>query len=114
MSIFPYDAVVFDLDGTLCDAEEGIVSSVKFAMQELGCPIPEMANLRDVVGPPLRDSFRDLLGVPEDQIEKAMDLYREDFSTRGMYRYSVYPHIRSTLQMLSETACMYRWLPPRR
>lgn len=102
MSIYPYDAVVFDLDGTLCDAEEGIVSSVKFAMQELGCPIPEKANLRDVVGPPLRDSFRDLLGVPEDQIEKAMDLYREDFSTRGMYRYSVYPCIRRVLQMLAE------------
>ena len=36
MDIFPYDAVVFDLDGTLFDAEEGIVSSVRRAMDEMG------------------------------------------------------------------------------
>lgn len=102
MNNFPYDAVVFDLDGTLFDAEEGIVSSVKATALGLELAVPPDAQLRDVVGPPLRDSFRDLLHVPEAQIEQAMDLYHEDFSARGMYLYSVYPHIRSTLQMLRE------------
>ena len=102
MNIFPYDAVVFDLDGTLCDAEDGIVSSVKYAMEQLGCPIPEEADLREVVGPPLRDSFRDLLKVPAEKVDEAMSIYREDFSARGMYLYSVYPHIRSILHMLHE------------
>ena len=95
MSRFPYDAVVFDLDGTLCDAEEGIVSSVKVAMEQLGCEIPAGADLRLVVGPPLRDSFRDLLGVPESRVEEAMDLYRVDFHNRGRFLYSVYPKIRT-------------------
>lgn len=102
MSIFPYDAVVFDLDGTLFDAEEGIVSSVKEAAKALGIQPPPDADLRVVVGPPLRDSFRDVVGVPEEMVEKAMDLYRVDFSERGMYLYSVYPHIRSILQMLRD------------
>jgi len=102
MSRFPYDAVVFDLDGTLCDAEEGIVSSVKVAMEQLGCPIPPKADLRQVVGPPLRDSFRDLLGVPAEKVEQAMDLYRVDFNTRGRFLYSVYPHIRTLLRMLRD------------
>ena len=100
MSRFPYDAVVFDLDGTLCDAEEGIVSSVKYAMEQLGCPIPPEADLREVVGPPLRDSFRELLGVPAEKVEQAMDLYRVDFHTRGRFLYSVYPNIRTLLRML--------------
>lgn len=100
MSRFPYDAVVFDLDGTLCDAEEGIVSSVRVAMDRLGCPIPSGVDLRVVAGPPLRDTFRDLLGVPEDRVEQAMALYREDFDTRGRFLYSVYPHIRRLLRML--------------
>ena len=102
MNIFPYDAVVFDLDGTLFDAEEGIVSSVKEAAKALGIQPPPDADLRVVVGPPLRDSFRDVVGVPEEMVEKAMDLYRVDFSERGMYLYSVYPHIRSILQMLRD------------
>lgn len=102
MNIFPYDAVVFDLDGTLCDAEDGIVSSVKYAMEQLGLPIPEEADLRQVVGPPLRDSFQIMLKVPENLVEEAMRIYRRDFSERGMYLYSVYPHIRSILHMLHE------------
>ncbi len=100
MSIYPYDAVVFDLDGTLFDAEEGITSSVEAAMRQLNCPIPQGAQLREVVGPPLRESFLKLLEVPEEKVEEAMSLYRKDFSARGMYLYSVYPHIRSLLQML--------------
>ena len=100
MSRFPYDAVVFDLDGTLCDAEEGIVSSVKAAMEQLGCPIPPEADLRLVVGPPLRDSFHVMLGVPEELVEKAVELYRVDFGGRGRFLYSVYPHIRTLLRTL--------------
>ena len=102
MQIFPYDAVVFDLDGTLFDAEEGIVSSVKHAMNELGCAIPPEANLREVVGPPLRDTFHHMLKVPTERLDDAMTFYRKDFRSRGMYLYSVYPHIRSTLQMLHD------------
>ena len=102
MNIFPYDAVVFDLDGTLFDAEEGIVSSVKAAVEGLGLEVPQDVDLRQVVGPPLRDSFRDLLGVPQELVEKARDLYSADFSSRGMYLYSVYPHVRSILEMLGK------------
>ena len=104
MSTFPYDALVFDLDGTLFDAEEGIISSVKYAMQKLGCPIPQDADLREVVGPPLRDSFRGLLGVPAERVEEAVSFYMEDFGSRGMYLYSLYPHIRSILHMLSRVS----------
>ena len=102
MNIFPYDAVVFDLDGTLFDAEEGIVSSVKAAVEGLGLEVPQDVDLRQVVGPPLRESFRDLLGVPQELVEKARDLYSADFSSRGMYLYSVYPHVRSILEMLGK------------
>lgn len=102
MDIFPYDAVVFDLDGTLFDAEEGIVSSVRRAMDKMGLEVPADADLREVVGPPLADSFRNLLGVPEARVQEAVDRYRRDFSARGMYLYSVYPNIRSILRMLHE------------
>ncbi len=102
MNQFPYDAVVFDLDGTLFDAEEGIVSSVESAMEELGLPIPAEADLRLVVGPPLLDSFRDLLHVPMERIDDAIASYKRHFAEEGMYRYQVYPHIRSILQMLRD------------
>ena len=100
MSRFPFDAVVFDLDGTLCEAETGIVSSVIVAMEKLGYPIPEGADLRLVVGPPLRDSFHQLLGVPQERVEEAVSLYRDDFHSRGRFLYSVYEGIRPMLRLL--------------
>ena len=36
MNQLPYDAVIFDLDGTLCDAEQGIISSAMYALEQLG------------------------------------------------------------------------------
>lgn len=102
MGHFPYDAVVFDLDGTLFDAEEGIVSSVVKAMKEMGLEIPQGAQLRQVVGPPLRYSFHDLLNVPAERLDEAADRYAHIFRSEGMYRYSVYPGIRTMLRVLKE------------
>ena len=102
MGSFPYDAVVFDLDGTLFDAEEGIVSSVVKAMKEMGLEIPQGAQLRQVVGPPLRYSFHDLLNVPSERLDEAADRYAHIFRSEGMYRYSVYPGIRTMLRVLKE------------
>lgn len=102
MGHFPYDAVVFDLDGTLFDAEEGIVSSVVKAMKEMGLEIPPGAQLRQVVGPPLRYSFHDLLNVPSERLDEAADRYAHIFRSEGMYRYSVYPGIRTMLRVLKE------------
>ena len=102
MGHFPYDAVVFDLDGTLFDAEEGIVSSVVKAMKEMGLEIPQGAQLRQVVGPPLRYSFHDLLNVPSERLDEAADRYAHIFRSDGMYRYSVYPGIRTMLRVLKE------------
>lgn len=102
MGHFPYDAVVFDLDGTLFDAEEGIVSSVVKAMKEMGLEIPQGVQLRQVVGPPLRYSFHDLLNVPSERLDEAADRYAHIFRSEGMYRYSVYPGIRTMLRVLKE------------
>ena len=101
MKMYPYDAVVFDLDGTLFEAEEGIVSSVRYTLDQLKCSVSENEDLAWVVGPPLRESFLKL-GVPAERVEEAMSVYRGDFRGRGMYLYSVYPHIRRLLGMLRE------------
>ena len=100
MKQLPYDAVIFDLDGTLCNAEQGIISSARYAMAQLQQPIPEGVDLRDLVGPPLYQNFVEILGVPPDMAGQAMMLYRDYFEREGMYAYTVYPHIRSILHTL--------------
>ena len=45
--------VIFDLDGTLTQSEEGIWNCVKYAAEKLGFPVPDGPTLRKFIGPPL-------------------------------------------------------------
>ncbi len=102
MKHFPYDAVLFDLDGTLTCSEQGIVQSMLYALDRIGAPVPDGADLRTIIGPPLMDSLTGILGLSETRAREAIPHYVQHFNREGMYLYTVYPHIRSTLQMLKE------------
>lgn len=100
MNILPYDAIVFDLDGTICNAEHGITSSLLYAMETLGHPIPQGLDLREVIGPPLRDSLTNLFHLSAEDADQVMCVYRNRFDEVGMYQYTVYPHMRTILRTL--------------
>ena len=76
MDIYPYDAVVFDLDGTLFDAEDGIVSSVRRAMDEMNAM--NGGQFKDIFNALLREdrymALADLRSYHEAQ-QRAMELY---------------------------------------
>lgn len=48
--------VLFDLDGTLTDSGPGIMNSVKYALEKVGEPIPDVDELRKFIGPPAEGS----------------------------------------------------------
>jgi len=49
--------VLFDLDGTLTDPAVGIVRSFQHALAEIGGRSWSDADLRQFIGPPLREVF---------------------------------------------------------
>ena len=66
-------AVLFDLDGTLTDSSQGIFRCFRYAFArwaETGGPdvaLPGDEVLRDIVGPPLRQSFARYGGANADE-----------------------------------------------
>lgn len=68
---------LFDLDGTLCDTGPGITESVQYALAEMGWRPQKEDFLRQFVGPPLMNSFRDFCGMDESTAARAIKLYRE-------------------------------------
>jgi phosphoglycolate phosphatase len=92
-------ALLFDLDGALTDPKPGITGSIQYALEKLGRAVPETYNLVWCIGPPLQESFARLLGGPE-RIDRAMTLYREPFSTTGLFENAVYPGIADALGVL--------------
>ena len=86
----PYDAVLFDLDGTLTDPEVGITTSYRHALAAVGRPADPDDDLRWVIGPPLRENLT-LLGVPDAEMPEAMDAYRDRHLEIGLYEAELVP-----------------------
>lgn len=91
--------VLFDLDGTLTDSGEGIINCAWLALKHFGLPLPDRQTMRLFVGPPLRDSFI-RFGVPEEDVETAIEIYRSRYVPTGMFENTPYPGIRELLSEL--------------
>lgn len=91
--------VLFDLDGTLTDSGEGIINCATLALRHFGLPIPPYEDMRTFVGPPLHDSFV-RFGVPADQTDEAIRVYRSRYIPTGMFENTPYPGIRELLEKL--------------
>lgn len=91
--------ILFDLDGTLTDSAEGIINCSILALEYFGLPIPDRQTMRVFVGPPLHDTFVKF-GVPEDQADKAVEVFRSRYFTVGKFENAPYPGITQLLQTL--------------
>ena len=94
--------VLFDLDGTLTQSEEGIWNCARHALREMGRPEPDDATLRKFIGPPLMWSFQTLSGMTEEEALQAQTIYRERYNTVGLFENRVYPGIRYALRCLKK------------
>ena len=94
-------SILFDLDGTLTDSGEGIMKSAAYALAHYGIEAPPEKELRTFVGPPLGESFA-RFGVPQDQLAKAVEIYRSRYIPIGRFENTPYPGIRELLEKLQE------------
>ena len=94
--------VLFDLDGTLTQSEEGIWNCARHTLKTMGYPEPDGETLRKFIGPPLIWSFQTLIGMTETQAEEAQKIYRERYNTIGLFENRVYPGVRTMLRTLKK------------
>ena len=97
-----YQHIFFDLDGTLTDSADGIVNSVRYALEKQGIVPPAREQLLPFVGPPLLDSFHKYYGMDREQGMQAIEAYREYFTDRGWKENSVYAGIPEVLKQLKD------------
>lgn len=94
-------AILFDLDGTLTDSGEGIINCAQMTLERYGLPVPSREEMRVFVGPPLGESFAKY-GIPADQIEEAIRIFRSRYLPIGKFENYPYPGIRELLEALRE------------
>ena len=95
-----FDAVLFDLDGTLSESAPGIVHAAEYAIAKLGYPPLPKATLLKFIGPPLWQYFMEHCGMSHATALTAVEYYRELHKTVGWKETSMYPGIYELLKAL--------------
>ncbi len=95
MPIRALRALLLDLDGTLIDPAPGLLGCYRHALASFGIFPPEAEDLRWVIGPPIRETFRRWLHGHD--VEEGVRRYREGYSEWGLYQAAVYPGILEAL-----------------
>ena len=85
-----YDAILFDVDGTLIDSAPGILHTLEEVFQKMGVDVTGV-NLRRYLGPPLRKSF----GEHFTELDKS-------YAVKGSHECAAYPGAAEMLQRLKD------------
>lgn len=98
--------ILFDLDGTLTDSKEGIFRCFRHAFEALGVDQPDEDTMKSFLGPPLTASFRTasfrrVIG-DEERAAEGVRIYRERYSTVGLFENKPYEGIAQLLDSLKK------------
>ena len=99
----------FDLDGTLVDSSQGILTSFEYVCQRLLLPCPPHHELKAQIGPPisqLLDSF--FPDLDSQQKREFSNLFRANYDNIGFNDFIPYPHVVSELKKLSQRRSLIR------
>ena len=96
-----YDIALFDLDGTLSESGEGILECVRSIFAEMERPLPDEAEIRRFIGPPMYDSLK-RVGLEDEDAEKGVEIYKKNYLKSGIYKNRVYDGMHGVLTTLKD------------
>ena len=98
-----YEAVLFDLDGTLTASAEGIRRCIELTLEQLGEPCPDLNDYSQYIGPPLNRTFSLLCGLSDAQVERALPIYRSCYDIHGTKANRLFDGIAQVLETLHDS-----------
>ncbi|HPD60460.1 MAG TPA: HAD family hydrolase [Thermodesulfobacteriota bacterium] len=99
-----YQAVIFDLDGTLLDSIEDIADSANFVLSKFGFPQHDLQTYKYFVGEGIEKLVRRALPKEKNEenfIAQCIMLMREEYSKRWINKTQPYPEIPKILDTLT-------------
>jgi phosphoglycolate phosphatase len=79
----PWTCVLWDVDGTIVDASDGILRRLTIALEHFGKRPPTRAELVHWIGPPMYQSFQVNVGMTPEESAEAVAFYRGLNKTDG-------------------------------
>lgn len=97
-----YKLIIFDLDGTLLDTSEGILSSVKYTITKFKKNELTDAVLKTFVGPPIQTSFLNTYNIDNIEADKMADEFRNHYKNYDLLKAKPYVYISKVLEILKQ------------
>ena len=74
-----FKCVVFDVDGTLLDTSEGILSAVRYTVEKFGLEPLAEETIKSFIGPPIQNSFKAIYGFEDKIISEMAATFRDRY-----------------------------------
>ena len=97
-----YDAVLWDLDGTISASGEGVRECIRLMMTHFDKPCPDLSDFSVFIGPPLTQTFRRLCGLTEEEVSRALPIYRDYYDIHGTKANRLYDGVLDVLRDLHD------------
>ena len=94
--------LLFDLDGTIIEPQEGILNSISHAADLMGVAVPSDEELYQFIGPPIMDSFQDKLVLTYEEALEAVGYFRDYYANTGIHQNDLFPDVAQLLQQLND------------
>ena len=105
MPPFPFDVVVFDLDGTLADTAPDLAAVLNHVLRELGRPEVPAESVRHLVGHGAKALLRNGLAAsgeaPEELVEAGFPIYLDYYAAHICVATRPYPRVEAALDRLA-------------
>ena len=95
-----YKCVIFDVDGTLLDTSEGMLSAVRYTIQKFGLEPLDEATIKSFIGPPIQHSFQRIYGFPDPVIAEMASVFRDRYKDKDLLLAKAYDGIFDVLDYL--------------
>jgi phosphoglycolate phosphatase len=98
-----YQAILFDLDGTLADTLADIAAAANHALTRLKRPTHEVEHYRLMVGRGLARLFGQALAPADDElIQRAAAMFEQHYALHGTEQTELYPGVADLLDALNK------------
>lgn len=97
-----YNAVLFDLDGTLLDTTEGVVAAVRKTILDNEFPIPDETVLKSFVGPPMQKTMGEVFNLDKETALRVANEFRENYKST-LFQARLYDGVSELLQSLRKS-----------
>lgn len=95
-----YRTILFDLDGTLSDSQEGILQCLRYSLAQMGLEEKDAERLRRCIGPSLTQTYRTLYGMSDADAARALEFYRDCFERQGIEQTALFDGVDALLSAL--------------